>query len=135
MGELAGFAAHPTNSASRMSLVLAPWAASMTSNISTASNMMMSGLYKGTRDTTRRRVRHDDGKLLGGGTGLMTGLGWRDSEDEDAPSALVRQLTSVGLRKKVAKEAREREKEAEKEGLTGASSVASVVAGVRGRET
>jgi hypothetical protein len=73
MGELAGFDTHPMNSASQISLVLAPWAASMTSNVSTASNMTMSGLYKDARDTTRRRVRHDDGKLLGGGTGLTTG--------------------------------------------------------------
>jgi hypothetical protein len=43
---------------------------------------------KDTRDTPRRRVRHRDGKLLQGGIGLTTGLGWSDSEDEDAPSQL-----------------------------------------------
>jgi hypothetical protein len=71
---------------------------------------------------------HRDGNLLRGGIGLTTGLGWSDSEDEDAPSPLTRQLSAVDLRKKAGREAREREKEAEKEGLSQASSVASMVA-------
>ncbi|KAJ7224362.1 hypothetical protein GGX14DRAFT_425358 [Mycena pura] len=50
-----------------------------------------------TRDTPKRRVRHRDGKLLRGGIGLTTGLGWSDSEDEDAPSALTRRISSLNL--------------------------------------
>ncbi|KAF7309715.1 Ribosomal protein 60S [Mycena indigotica] len=50
-----------------------------------------------TRDTPKRRVRHRDGKLLRGGIGLTTGLGWSDSEDEDAPSALTRRISSLDL--------------------------------------
>ena len=30
------------------------------------------------RDTARRRARHKDGRLLRGGIGLTTGLGWSD---------------------------------------------------------
>ncbi|KAF7294413.1 Ribosomal protein 60S [Mycena kentingensis (nom. inval.)] len=52
---------------------------------------------KDTRDTPKRRVRHRDGKLLRGGIGLTTGLGWSDSEDEDAPSALTRRISSLNL--------------------------------------
>ena len=37
-----------------------------------------SGLIKDERDTVTRRVRHRDGKLLRGGIGLTTGLGWSD---------------------------------------------------------
>jgi hypothetical protein len=37
-----------------------------------------SGVFKDERDTTRRRVRHRDGRLLRGGIGLTTGLGWSD---------------------------------------------------------
>ncbi|KAJ7355374.1 hypothetical protein DFH08DRAFT_803416 [Mycena albidolilacea] len=50
-----------------------------------------------TRDTPGRRVRHRDGKTLRGGIGLTTGLGWSDSEDEDAPSALTRRISSLDL--------------------------------------
>ncbi|KAJ7115859.1 hypothetical protein C8R44DRAFT_983809 [Mycena epipterygia] len=50
-----------------------------------------------TRDTPKRRVRHRDGKTLRGGIGLTTGLGWSDSEDEDAPSALTRRISSLNL--------------------------------------
>ncbi|KAG6907195.1 hypothetical protein DXG01_010008 [Tephrocybe rancida] len=52
---------------------------------------------KDARDTAKRRVRHRDGRLLAGGIGLTTGLGWSDSEDEDAPSALTRRITSLNL--------------------------------------
>jgi hypothetical protein len=48
--------------------------------------------------------------------------------DEDAPNPLTRQLSSVGLRRKAAVEAKEREKEIEKEGLSWVSSVSSKVA-------
>ncbi|KAJ6581395.1 hypothetical protein B0H19DRAFT_1251623 [Mycena capillaripes] len=54
-------------------------------------------LPRDTRDTPNRRVRHRDGKLLRGGIGLTTGLGWSDSEDEDAPSALTRRISSLNL--------------------------------------
>ncbi|KAJ7077850.1 hypothetical protein B0H15DRAFT_861166 [Mycena belliarum] len=54
-------------------------------------------LPRDTRDTPRRRVRHRDGKTLRGGIGLTTGLGWSDSEDEDAPSALTRRISSLDL--------------------------------------
>ncbi len=37
-----------------------------------------SGVFKDERDTIRRRVRHRDGRLLKGGIGLTTGLGWSD---------------------------------------------------------
>ena len=79
--------------------------------------MTKSGLIKDERDTVTRRVRHRDGKLLRGGIGLTTGLGWSDrylkrkcffsfssysplffnSEDEDAPSPLTRRLSSLNL--------------------------------------
>ncbi|KAF9262945.1 hypothetical protein L218DRAFT_372407 [Marasmius fiardii PR-910] len=59
---------------------------------STASN---TSLLKDVRDTPVRRLRHKDGKLLKGGLGLTTGLGWSDSEDEDAPSPLTRRLSSL----------------------------------------
>jgi hypothetical protein len=36
------------------------------------------GLSKDTRDTPMRRTRHRDGRLLKGGVGLTTGLGWSD---------------------------------------------------------
>ncbi|KAJ7760463.1 hypothetical protein B0H16DRAFT_1719964 [Mycena metata] len=54
-------------------------------------------LPRDTRDTPNRRVRHRDGKLLRGGIGLTTGLGWSDSEDEDAPSALTRRISNLNL--------------------------------------
>ncbi|RPD55273.1 hypothetical protein L226DRAFT_258595 [Lentinus tigrinus ALCF2SS1-7] len=66
------------------------------------SVMTKNGLFKDERDTVQRRVRHRDGKLLRGGIGLTTGLGWSDSEDEDAPAPLVRQLSSHSLKKRVA---------------------------------
>ncbi|KAJ7504487.1 hypothetical protein B0H11DRAFT_1982577 [Mycena galericulata] len=47
-----------------------------------------------TRDTPKRR-------LLAGGIGLTTGLGWSDSEDEDAPSALTRRVSSLNLNRSV----------------------------------
>ncbi|KAF8494054.1 hypothetical protein JB92DRAFT_1154562 [Gautieria morchelliformis] len=47
------------------------------------------------RDTERRRLRHKDGRLLRGGVGLTTGLGWSDSEDEDAPSEFTNRLSRL----------------------------------------
>ncbi|OSC99636.1 hypothetical protein PYCCODRAFT_1446724 [Trametes coccinea BRFM310] len=67
-----------------------------------ASIMTKSGLFKDERDTVKRRVRHRDGRLLAGGIGLTTGLGWSDSEDEDAPSPLIRQISSRSLKKRAA---------------------------------
>ncbi|KAF8638859.1 hypothetical protein AX17_001915 [Amanita inopinata Kibby_2008] len=61
------------------------------------SVMTKSGIMKDERDTPRRRNRHRDGRLLRGGIGLTTGLGWSDSEDEDAPSPLTRRLSSLNL--------------------------------------
>lgn len=55
------------------------------------------GIIKDERDTPMRRVRHRDGRLLRGGIGLTTGLGWSDSEDEDAPSPLTRRLSTLNL--------------------------------------
>ncbi|KAG5634705.1 hypothetical protein H0H81_001052 [Sphagnurus paluster] len=52
---------------------------------------------KDARDTAKRRTRHRDGRLLRGGIGLTTGLGWSDSEDEDAPSALTRRVSALTL--------------------------------------
>ncbi|EIN14221.1 hypothetical protein PUNSTDRAFT_140557 [Punctularia strigosozonata HHB-11173 SS5] len=68
---------------------------SMASMKSTSSNITKSGIFKDERDTVRRRTRHRDGKLLRGGIGLTTGLGWSDSEDEDAPSPLTRRLSTL----------------------------------------
>ncbi|OSX58117.1 hypothetical protein POSPLADRAFT_1036279 [Postia placenta MAD-698-R-SB12] len=64
------------------------------------SVMTKSGLYKDGRDTAKRRHRHRDGKLLRGGIGLTTGLGWSDSEDEDAPSPLTHKLSANTLKRK-----------------------------------
>ncbi|KAF7440077.1 hypothetical protein PC9H_000420 [Pleurotus ostreatus] len=55
------------------------------------------GLLKDERDTVKRRTRHRDGSLLRGGIGLTTGLGWSDSEDEDAPSPLTRRLSTLNM--------------------------------------
>ncbi|KAH9932843.1 hypothetical protein B0H21DRAFT_90528 [Amylocystis lapponica] len=57
------------------------------------------GFFKDPRDTQRRRVRHRDGRLLRAGMGLTTGLGWSDSEDEDAPSTLTRRLIHTSIAK------------------------------------
>lgn len=64
---------------------------------SMASVMTKNGLFKDERDTDRRRRRHRDGRLLREGLGLTTGLGWSDSEDEDAPSPLTNRLSSLAL--------------------------------------
>lgn len=69
----------------------------MDGNRSVVSAKTKSGVFKDERDTTRRRVRHRDGHLLRGGIGLTTGLGWSDSEDEDAPSPLTRRLSHMAL--------------------------------------
>ncbi|TFY63927.1 hypothetical protein EVG20_g6126 [Dentipellis fragilis] len=70
---------------------------SILSVASTAAGSMMtkSGIFKDERDTVKRRVRHRDGRLLRGGIGLTTGLGWSDSEDEDAPSPLTKRLSTL----------------------------------------
>ncbi|KAG5350930.1 hypothetical protein C0989_008616 [Termitomyces sp. Mn162] len=67
--------------------------------VSIASTTTSKGAHplKDTRDTVKRRVRHRDGRLLRGGIGLTTGLGWSDSEDEGAPSALTRRISSLNL--------------------------------------
>ncbi|KAH7882911.1 hypothetical protein F5I97DRAFT_1930530 [Phlebopus sp. FC_14] len=68
------------------------------SNTSLTSTMSTSSKHpKDARDTPQRRTRHRDGKLLRGGIGLTTGLGWSDSEDEDAPSPLTRRLSTLVL--------------------------------------
>ncbi|KAF8992747.1 hypothetical protein BDQ17DRAFT_1369129 [Cyathus striatus] len=67
------------------------------SSVGGASLMTKSGIFKDNRDTPQRRTRHRDGKLLRGGIGLTTGLGWSDSEDEDAPSPLTRRLSALSL--------------------------------------
>ncbi|KAF9447932.1 hypothetical protein P691DRAFT_801642 [Macrolepiota fuliginosa MF-IS2] len=43
-----------------------------------ASTVTKSGIMKDERDTPMRKERHRDGKLLRGGVGLTTGLGWSD---------------------------------------------------------
>ena len=49
------------------------------SNLSLMSTTSTSSKHpKDARDTPQRRVRHRDGKLLKGGIGLTTGLGWSD---------------------------------------------------------
>ncbi|KAG5645862.1 hypothetical protein DXG03_005204 [Asterophora parasitica] len=72
---------------------------SVVSLASTTSTTTLAGkgLAKDSRDTLTRRTRHRDGRLLKGGIGLTTGLGWSDSEDEDAPSALTRRLSALNL--------------------------------------
>ncbi|TFK32513.1 hypothetical protein BDQ12DRAFT_500391 [Crucibulum laeve] len=62
-----------------------------------ASVMTKSGIMKDEKDSPMRRVRHCDGKTLCGGIGLTTGLGWSDSQDEDAPSPLTRRLSTLTL--------------------------------------
>ncbi|OCH90137.1 hypothetical protein OBBRIDRAFT_625055 [Obba rivulosa] len=74
-------------------------ALSIVSNATIGSMMTKSGYWKDPRDTERRRVRHRDGQLLRAGMGLTTGLGWSDSEDEDAPSTLTRRLISTSIAK------------------------------------
>ncbi|KAL5478236.1 hypothetical protein ACEPAI_2420 [Sanghuangporus weigelae] len=71
--------------------------ASYATNASFGSVMTKTGLFKDERNTERRRRRHRDGKLLREGLGLTTGLGWSDSEDEDAPSPFTNRVTSMTL--------------------------------------
>ncbi|KAG9313735.1 hypothetical protein JVU11DRAFT_6089 [Chiua virens] len=77
---------------------------SSSSRISNMSNVSLKSMAstsskhpKDARDTFQRRVRHRDGRLLQGGIGLTTGLGWSDSEDEDAPSPLTRRVSTLVL--------------------------------------
>ncbi|KAH0831083.1 hypothetical protein J3R83DRAFT_13629 [Lanmaoa asiatica] len=58
---------------------------SSSSYVSNASNLSLMSTTstcskhpKDARDTPQRRVRHRDGKMLKGGIGLTTGLGWSD---------------------------------------------------------
>ncbi|KAI6126879.1 hypothetical protein F5141DRAFT_361800 [Pisolithus sp. B1] len=87
-----------SDSLNRMSMISD---VSHTSYFSNASNVSLASTsskhLKDSRDTPKRRTRHRDGKLLKGGIGLTTGLGWSDSEDEDAPSALTRRLSRIVL--------------------------------------
>jgi large subunit ribosomal protein LP1 len=78
-------------------IVSDPPLVAMDASRSVVSVKTKSGVFKDERDTTRRRVRHRDGRLLRGGIGLTTGLGWSDSEDEDAPSPLTRRLSHMAL--------------------------------------
>ncbi|RPD81333.1 hypothetical protein L226DRAFT_566117 [Lentinus tigrinus ALCF2SS1-7] len=49
------------------------------------------GIYRDPRDTQRRRVRHRDQQLL------HAGMGWSDSEDEDALSLLAPRLITTSI--------------------------------------
>ncbi|KAI0071250.1 hypothetical protein K474DRAFT_1669190 [Panus rudis PR-1116 ss-1] len=69
-------------------------------SVASTVGSVKSGLQRDPRDTQRRRQRHRDGRLLKAGMGLTTGLGWSDSEDEDAPSMLTRQLIKTVLERK-----------------------------------
>lgn len=42
------------------------------------STATKAGIMKDKRDTPMRKERHRDGRLLRGGIGLTTGLGWSD---------------------------------------------------------
>ncbi|KAH6874336.1 hypothetical protein BKA70DRAFT_259921 [Coprinopsis sp. MPI-PUGE-AT-0042] len=61
------------------------------------STVTKSGVIRDELDTPMCQVRHLDGRLLRGGIGLTMGLGWTDSEDEDAPSPLPRRLSTLTL--------------------------------------
>ncbi|PPQ76682.1 hypothetical protein CVT26_004481 [Gymnopilus dilepis] len=65
---------------------------SMLSVVSQGSVMTKSGIIKDERDTPMRRVRHRDGKLLRGGIGLTTGLGW---SDRSSASSIMTGTTSA----------------------------------------
>ncbi|KAL6302538.1 hypothetical protein BKA93DRAFT_387721 [Sparassis latifolia] len=76
-------------------------ARSVLSVVSTAGSLKTKlGFLRDPRDTNRRRNRHRDGRLLRAGMGLTTGLGWSDSEDEDAPSTLTRRLIQTSIARK-----------------------------------
>ena len=57
------------------------------------------------QNTERRKRRHRDGKMLREGVGLTTGLGWSDSEDEDAPSPLTRRLSTLTMNSTITRKA------------------------------
>ncbi|KAI9569347.1 hypothetical protein HD554DRAFT_609299 [Boletus coccyginus] len=92
---------HPEVDPTRLSIMSSLSSSSYVSNLSNLSLMSTTSTSskhrKDARDTPQRRVRHRDGKLLKGGIGLTTGLGWSDSEDEDAPSPLTRRVSSLVL--------------------------------------
>ncbi|KAJ7672663.1 hypothetical protein B0H17DRAFT_1141196 [Mycena rosella] len=81
----------------RSKLLSAEAGPSLTPSPSSAVFPNTDPLARDSRDTPKRRVRHRDGKTLAGGIGLTTGLGWSDSEDEDAPSALTRRISLLNL--------------------------------------
>lgn len=63
----------------RLSILSSSSYLSNASNISLMSTTSTCSKHpKDARDTPQRRVRHRDGKLLKGGIGLTTGLGWSD---------------------------------------------------------
>lgn len=63
----------------RLSILSSSSYLSNASNISLKSIASTSSKHpKDARDTPQRRVRHRDGRLLKGGIGLTTGLGWSD---------------------------------------------------------
>ena len=51
------------------------------------------------QNNEQRKRRHRDGKLLREGVGLTTGLGWSDSEDENAPGPLRRKISDMILKR------------------------------------
>ncbi|KAG6901171.1 hypothetical protein C0995_016084 [Termitomyces sp. Mi166 len=78
-------------------LITQPSARDSVVSLASSTTSKSSRPLKDARDTVKRRVRHRDGRLLRGGIGLTTGLGWSDSEDEGAPSALTRRISSLNL--------------------------------------
>lgn len=65
--------------------------------LSPHSRLLRTGDGRDERDNRMRKERHRAGETLREGVGLTTGLGWSDSEDEDAPSPLTRRLSSLNL--------------------------------------
>ena len=57
------------------------------------------------QNNEQRKRRHRDGKMLREGVGLTTGLGWSDSEDEDAPSPLTRRLSTLTMNSALSRKA------------------------------
>ena len=63
----------------RLSIMSSASYVSNASNVSLKSTTSTCSKHpKDARDTPQRRVRHRDGRLLKGGIGLTTGLGWSD---------------------------------------------------------
>jgi hypothetical protein len=76
----------------------AAFKAFLIASLSTGSCMTKSSPY----------ICHWEGKFLGGGIGieLFMGLGWSDSEDDDASSPLTKQPRTAGFRKRAASDDR-----------------------------